>query len=48
VPDLVAQELGIGIVFAQVLPEDRASRIRELQDNGEQVDMAGPGAHTAS
>jgi hypothetical protein len=27
VPDLVTGELGIGIVFAQVLPEDIASRI---------------------
>ena len=35
VADAVAAELGIDTVFAQVLPEDKASKVRELQAAGQ-------------
>ena len=47
VADAVAEELGIDTVFAQVLPEDKASRIRELQDQGKRVAMVGDGVNDA-
>jgi len=47
VADAVAGELGIDTVFAQVLPEDKASKIRELQDQGKRVAMVGDGVNDA-
>jgi Cu2+-exporting ATPase len=47
VADAVARELGIRTVFAQVLPEHKADRIRELQSRGERVAMVGDGVNDA-
>ena len=45
--DAVAGELGIDTVFAQVLPEDKASKVRELQKQGKRVAMVGDGVNDA-
>jgi Cu2+-exporting ATPase len=47
VADAVAKELGIDTVFAQVLPEHKAGRIRELQARGRRVAMVGDGVNDA-
>lgn len=43
----VAGELGIDTVFAGVLPEDKASKVRELQEGGRRVAMVGDGVNDA-
>ena len=43
----VARELGIDTVFAQVLPADKAERIRQLQSQGKRVAMVGDGVNDA-
>ncbi|MBI2237018.1 MAG: heavy metal translocating P-type ATPase [Actinobacteria bacterium] len=43
----VAAEVGIGEVLAQVLPDDKAERIRELQAEGRRVAMVGDGINDA-
>jgi len=43
----IAQELGIDTGFAQVLPEDKYKYIRQLQDKGNVVVMAGDGVNDA-
>ncbi|TVR30106.1 MAG: heavy metal translocating P-type ATPase [Spirochaetaceae bacterium] len=47
VADAVASELGIDTVFAQVLPEDKASKVQELQRQGKKVAMVGDGVNDA-
>lgn len=47
VAEAVAKELGIDTVFAQVLPEDKASKVRELQAAGKKVAMVGDGVNDA-
>lgn len=47
VADAVAQDLGIDTVFAQVLPEEKAARIQELQRRGKRVAMVGDGVNDA-
>ena len=47
VADAVAEELGIDTVFAEVLPEDKASKVQELQASGKKVAMIGDGVNDA-
>ena len=47
VADSVARELGIDTVLAQVLPDQKAERIRELQAQGKRVAMVGDGVNDA-
>ena len=47
VANAVAEELQIDTVFAEVLPEDKASKIRELQQEGRKVAMVGDGVNDA-
>jgi Cu2+-exporting ATPase len=47
VADAVARQLRIDTVFAQVLPEDKAKTIRELQARHKRVAMVGDGVNDA-
>jgi Cu2+-exporting ATPase len=47
VADAVAEELGIDTVFAEVLPEQKASKIEEVRKSGKRVAMVGDGVNDA-
>lgn len=47
VAEAVADELAIDTVFAEVLPEDKASKVQELQKQGKKVAMVGDGVNDA-
>src|SRR5207248_9932102 len=47
VADAVADQLGIDTVFAEVLPEQKASEIEELKRSGKRVAMVGDGVNDA-
>ena len=47
VASAVAEELGIDTVLAQVLPGEKAAKIRELQARGQRVAMVGDGVNDA-
>jgi Cu2+-exporting ATPase len=43
----VAADLGIDTVFAEVLPDQKASKVREVQQQGKRVAMVGDGVNDA-
>jgi len=45
--DRIGKELGIDIVLADVLPGQKAAKIKELQDQGHKVGMVGDGINDA-
>ncbi|PWN05872.1 copper-translocating P-type ATPase [Rhodohalobacter mucosus] len=45
--DFVASELGIDQVFAEVLPDEKADKVKEVQNQGKLVAMTGDGVNDA-
>ena len=45
--EAVARELGLDTVIAEVLPEDKAAKVQELQGQGRKVAMVGDGVNDA-
>jgi len=47
VANAVATDLGIDTVFAEVLPDQKASKVKEVQQQGKRVAMVGDGVNDA-
>lgn len=47
VASAVASDLGIDTVFAEVLPAEKASKVKEVQERGKRVAMVGDGVNDA-
>ena len=47
IAEKVGRALGIDTIFAEVLPEDKVSKVKELQDKGYVVGMVGDGVNDA-
>ncbi len=45
--DAIGRQLGVSQVIAQVLPQDKEQKIRQLQQNGKKVAMVGDGINDA-
>jgi len=45
--EYVAEELGIDQVFAEVLPDEKADKVKEVQEQGKMVAMTGDGVNDA-